>query len=1333
MERWKMNRFGFVNFWVYDDEVFPLRDGKILLRGSNGSGKSITTQSFIPYILDGDRQPSRLDPFGSKDRKMSFYLLDDRGNEKEDSTGYLYLEFVKPQSQQYRTIGIGLHARKGGTMNTWGFCILDGRRIGYDFSLYRNVGGKNIPHDMRRLKEEIGTNNLFTEKMSEYKAIVAKNIFGISPENITDYDNLTDILIKTRSSKLASKENLKPAQLYDVLNESMKTLSDEELRPMAEAMNRIEEIHEKIEDAQRALAESKHICAEYKRYNSYILWNKSRRYMKKHKDASELRKKVSSLEKEINETIALNKEAEEKIEKHSIILSDCKREKESLDFTDIDARISQKQRAEISLQSSKKEEEKKNKQLDEKKDQIRRKYAEKKKLDNTLEDIRYELENHLKEYRSYDEYQFPVYANYLEQINSNPDFGDMGSACLKECQQLSSSIKKALDSIRLYDSEKKREDDALCKLDGARNDREKAEYELNTAEQSLDEQKDLLIERYYLAVKENEQFTIDDNTLSKLENTVSSFDGSGSASELYNILSSHNQYLNRKLIEVQTGAKAVYDKLREEYKENFRRLEELRNTKDPVPERNQRRTDARRKLENRGIKYYSYYECIDFKDEVNDDTRAVIEAALFDSGMLDALVIPESDRAYAEEILGDLSDCIILNTDSAQIKSRYFKNAFDFSVPFPEIDENGFYLSGMVFGHSESYGNIRYIGAESRRKFREKMIAELEQLTEESLKKCEIQKSEMEKAESAIKKLAEEYKDLTDTSDLNAACTLADKCRNQLLISQKYTEKCEQEYSSIKSSVHVYKVEAERLCSSFPYSKNADAFSEAYDSSVDFMGKVQEIITVIKNISERKRELEAVSEYITDLEINCENAEYDLKTLLGRIHADEETIRLCDEFLNDPENINKKERAVVLAALILNSENIIKESECNSAGYKERIRLVSEQLENDSIKLSVYEEDERKLLEIFIEELKLGFNNIDTELSPEKACIMIDREMPENEKQKSLSEIQERLSDLYRKHSTILSSEYGMTLEHCFEDDDSDTVRRRMQIQLIWCGHKISPFEFERELSETIENDRVMIRKNEENMFKDILLNTISKKLYCRIEESMQWVDSMAELMRSINTSMGMTFSLSWKPQKDISEKEMGYDELSSILIKSRELISPEDFEKLSEHFRSKIELEKIMLEEKGCDINYSEIIKNVMDFRNWFEFRLHFRQAGSSKFTELTNSRFNTFSGGERALCLYIPLFAAVAAQYKKAGDQAPVMLALDEAFAGVDDSNISEMFGLLEKLGFGYIMNSQALWGCYETVSSLEIAELFHEKESGVITVILYEWNGKQKILEG
>ena len=53
-ERFQMNRIGFVNFWLYDEEYFEFVDGKLLLRGQNASGKSITTQNIIPFILDGD-------------------------------------------------------------------------------------------------------------------------------------------------------------------------------------------------------------------------------------------------------------------------------------------------------------------------------------------------------------------------------------------------------------------------------------------------------------------------------------------------------------------------------------------------------------------------------------------------------------------------------------------------------------------------------------------------------------------------------------------------------------------------------------------------------------------------------------------------------------------------------------------------------------------------------------------------------------------------------------------------------------------------------------------------------------------------------------------------------------------------------------------------------------------------------------------------------------------------------------------------------------------------------------------------------------------------------
>ena len=59
--KWQINRAGLVDFWYYDEETFECSEGRMLLRGSNGSGKSVTMQSFIPLLLDGNMRPERLD------------------------------------------------------------------------------------------------------------------------------------------------------------------------------------------------------------------------------------------------------------------------------------------------------------------------------------------------------------------------------------------------------------------------------------------------------------------------------------------------------------------------------------------------------------------------------------------------------------------------------------------------------------------------------------------------------------------------------------------------------------------------------------------------------------------------------------------------------------------------------------------------------------------------------------------------------------------------------------------------------------------------------------------------------------------------------------------------------------------------------------------------------------------------------------------------------------------------------------------------------------------------------------------------------------------------
>lgn len=99
--------------------------------------------------------------------------------------------------------------------------------------------------------------------------------------------------------------------------------------------------------------------------------------------------------------------------------------------------------------------------------------------------------------------------------------------------------------------------------------------------------------------------------------------------------------------------------------------------------------------------------------------------------------------------------------------------------------------------------------------------------------------------------------------------------------------------------------------------------------------------------------------------------------------------------------------------------------------------------------------------------------------------------------------------------------------------------------------------------------------------------------------------------------------------------------------------------------------------------------------------------------------------------MAMYIPLFLSGIFTISRGAEDAPYIISLDEAFAGVDENNIRDMFALVEELGFNYIMNSQALWGDYDTVPSLSICELVRPKNAPYVTVIRYHWDGKVKRL--
>ena len=137
-ERWQPLRLGLVDLFHYDSEEFWFRDGHLLLRGNNGTGKSKVLSLSLPFLFDAQLKSSRVEPDGDATKKMAWNLL---LGKHERRMGYTWIEFGRLSEDgqpRYLTLGSGLLAVAARpNVDSW-FFILDGQRIGQDVWLTRS-------------------------------------------------------------------------------------------------------------------------------------------------------------------------------------------------------------------------------------------------------------------------------------------------------------------------------------------------------------------------------------------------------------------------------------------------------------------------------------------------------------------------------------------------------------------------------------------------------------------------------------------------------------------------------------------------------------------------------------------------------------------------------------------------------------------------------------------------------------------------------------------------------------------------------------------------------------------------------------------------------------------------------------------------------------------------------------------------------------------------------------------------------------------------------------------------------------------------------------------
>jgi hypothetical protein len=109
--RRKPQRAGILNIWEYDDQEFDFGDGRLVLRGRNGSGKSNALSLLFPFLFDAVMGAPRMDPMGGSRSMRSLLLCRDDDDptgsrfRDESATGYVWMEFAGDGGSDHITIG----------------------------------------------------------------------------------------------------------------------------------------------------------------------------------------------------------------------------------------------------------------------------------------------------------------------------------------------------------------------------------------------------------------------------------------------------------------------------------------------------------------------------------------------------------------------------------------------------------------------------------------------------------------------------------------------------------------------------------------------------------------------------------------------------------------------------------------------------------------------------------------------------------------------------------------------------------------------------------------------------------------------------------------------------------------------------------------------------------------------------------------------------------------------------------------------------------------------------------------------------------------------------
>jgi hypothetical protein len=230
--RWRPRRAGIINLYEYANQVFDFAGGRLLLRGHNTSGKTKALELLLPFCLDGDIRPTKLDPFASGAKDMRWNLVGCIDQEQRD--GYVWLEFERIDETgvtRRLTAGIGMRASKQLPKVTRWYFIARERRVGADLQLMR---GDN-PIGKAELAATLGDDGEVLDSPRDYRARLGDLLFGFGGEE--QYQTMLRLMLDLRRPHLS--KTLDPDGVAEQLSAGLPEIDDGLMRRLASGLEQL--------------------------------------------------------------------------------------------------------------------------------------------------------------------------------------------------------------------------------------------------------------------------------------------------------------------------------------------------------------------------------------------------------------------------------------------------------------------------------------------------------------------------------------------------------------------------------------------------------------------------------------------------------------------------------------------------------------------------------------------------------------------------------------------------------------------------------------------------------------------------------------------------------------------------------------------------------------------------------------------------------------------------------------------------------------------------------------------------------------------------------------